>query len=163
MRLAIDLLLWFSAIAAALMAGIYFAFSTFVMVALGSIEAAAGHAAMNAINRVILRSIFMPLFLASTLAGLALLVASAFRWSEAGAAAMAAGGAVYVLGMTGVTMVCNVPLNNRLDRIDPATEAGREIWSDFLTRWTRWNHVRTVASLAALVLFVVAITARRAI
>jgi uncharacterized membrane protein len=43
-------LLWFSAIGCGLLAGVYFAFSTFVMTALGRIGQAQGIAAMNAIN-----------------------------------------------------------------------------------------------------------------
>jgi uncharacterized membrane protein len=43
-------LLWISAIGCGLLAGLYFAFSTFVMTALGRIDQAAGIAAMNSIN-----------------------------------------------------------------------------------------------------------------
>lgn len=42
-------LLWFSAVGCGLMAGVYFAFSTFIMTALGRLDQAAGIAAMNAI------------------------------------------------------------------------------------------------------------------
>ena len=41
-------LLWFSAIGCGLLAGLYFAFSAFIMTALGRIGQAAGIAAMNA-------------------------------------------------------------------------------------------------------------------
>ncbi len=67
-------LLWFSALGCGLMAGVYFAFSTFIMTALGRLDQAAGIAAMNAINVDIVRSLFMPLFLGTTVAGAALVV-----------------------------------------------------------------------------------------
>jgi uncharacterized membrane protein len=53
-------LLWFSAIGCGLLAGVYFAFSTFIMTALGRIGQAQGIAAMNAINVEIVQSLFMP-------------------------------------------------------------------------------------------------------
>ena len=53
MRVLVTGLLWFSAIGCGLMAGLYFAFSTFIMTALGRIDQAAGIAATNAINKVI--------------------------------------------------------------------------------------------------------------
>lgn len=160
MDLTTDILLWFSAIAAGLMAGVYFAFSAFIMRALDEIERAAGAAAMNAINRVILRSLFMPFFLGSSLSSLALVVIGFARPGEPGAAAMAAGGAVYFIGMFVVTMVRNVPLNNALAATDAASEADARVWSGYLARWTRWNHVRTLASTAALALFILAIALR---
>lgn len=149
-------LLWFSALGCALMAGVYFAFSAFIMRALGEIDRAAGIAAMTAINRVILRSAFMPVFIGSTLTSLALAAIALLRWGAPGSAAMLAGAAVYLLGMTGVTMARNVPLNNRL------IAAPGDTWELYLTVWTRWNHVRTLASLAGLVLFVLALIERAA-
>lgn len=160
MPVVIDILLWFSALSVGLMAGLYFAFSAFVMAAFASIERAAGVAAMNAINRVILRSAFMPIFLGSSLAGAALAVIGVLQRGTPGAMEMAVGGAVYVVGMTGVTMAANVPLNNALAATDPTREADAPVWDGYLIRWTRWNHVRTLASTAALVLFILAIAAR---
>ena len=51
-------LLWFSAIGCGLIAGIYFAFSTFVMTSLARLGPAAGFATMNAINVEIVKSLF---------------------------------------------------------------------------------------------------------
>ena len=100
-------LLWFAAIGCGLIAGLYFAFSTFIMTALGRIGQVAGITAMNAINAVIVQSLFMPLFLGTTLASLLLAVAGLLRWGEPGAAAMLAGGVLYVIGMFVCTTVFN--------------------------------------------------------
>lgn len=153
-------LLWFSAIGCGLIAGVYFTFSAFVMTALGRIDQAAGLAAMNAINVVILRSLFMPLFLGTTLAGAALALLSLFQWDEPGAIVTVVGGVTYGLGMFLVTMIFNVPLNNALAVVDPAGAQGASLWARYLKEWTFWNHVRTLASLAASVLFTLAIAAK---
>src|SRR6185369_318618 len=104
-------LLWYSAIGCGLLAGLYFAFSAFIMTALGRIAQTSGIMAMNAINVVIVQSLFMPLFIGTTLSSLALAVAAIIRWGEAGASAMLVGGILYVVGMFLCTAVINVPLN----------------------------------------------------
>ena len=153
-------LLWFSAVGCGLLAGVYFAFSAFVMTALGRIDQAAGISAMNAINVDIVRSLFMPAFLGTTLSCAGLVVLGGLRWQEPGALAMICGGGLYVVGMFAVTVVFNVPLNDQLAATDPASTAVAPVWARYLTDWTFWNHVRTVASLAATALFIVAIAAR---
>jgi uncharacterized membrane protein len=150
-------LLWFSAIGCGLMAGIYFAFSTFIMTALGRLDQAAGMAAMNAINVDIVRSPFMPLFLGTTVAGAALVAMGGLRVGEPGAIGMIAGGGLYVLGMFVVTMAFNVPLNNALAAVQPSAPEAGAVWANYLKDWTFWNHVRTVASVAACALFVTAL------
>jgi uncharacterized membrane protein len=160
MSRVMSILLWFSVLGCGLLGGVFFAFSTFVMAALGRIEHASGIAAMNSINTSILRSLFMPVFLASTLAALALAVLALARWGESGSVPALGGGAIYVLGMFAVTMMCNVPLNNELQAVDPATTAASTVWARYMRDWTFWNHVRTVASLTASLLFTVAIAVR---
>jgi uncharacterized membrane protein len=160
MRHLVTGLLWFSAIGCGLLAGLYFAFSTFIMTALGRIDQAAGISAMNSINVVIVQSIFLPVFMASTLTSLLLAVLSLFRWDEPGALLMIAGGLLYVIGMFIVTMLFNVPLNNALAAAAPASDEARTIWARYLADWTWWNHVRTIASTLAFALFIAAIAAR---
>jgi uncharacterized membrane protein len=147
-------LLWFGAIGCGLIAGLYFAFSTFILQAFDRLGAGPAAQAMNAINVQIVQSLFMPLFLGTTFAGFALAVIGVVERGKAGAAAMLAGGAIYVIGMFGVTMAFNVPLNNAL------TQGAETLWPQYLQRWGLWNHVRTLASAAASALFILAIAAR---
>jgi len=147
-------LLWFSALSSGVMAGIYFTFSVFVTRALDVLDGGSGIAAMQSINRVILRSAFMPLFIGSSLACAALVVIGLLRWSQPGAWQMAAGGAIYVLGMLVVTMAANVPLNEALDRADPNGAGAMAAWGHFYQPWMAWNHVRTVACTLSMGLLV---------
>ncbi|WP_027554135.1 DUF1772 domain-containing protein [Bradyrhizobium sp. Cp5.3] len=153
-------LLWFSAIGCGLVGGLYFAFSTFIMTALGRIDQASGIAAMNAINVDIVRSLFMPFFLGTTVSSAALVVMGLLRMSEPGAAVMIAGGSLYVIGMFLVTMVFNVPLNNALAAVQSSAPEAASVWATYLKDWTFWNHVRTVASVAACAFFIAALAAR---
>ena len=160
MRHLVTGLLWFSAIGCGLLAGLYFAFSTFIMTALGRIDQAAGIAAMNSINKVIVQSLFLPVFWASTLTCLLLAMLALFRWNEPGAPLMIAGGLLYVIGMFVVTIVFNVPLNNALAAVNPASPEAQTLWARYLADWTWWNHVRTITSTLAFALFIAAIAAR---
>lgn len=155
----VTILLWFCAVGCGLIAGLYFAFSTFIMTALGRIDQTAGVGAMNAINSTILRSLFMPLFFATTLACALLAVLAVFRWNAPGAALTLAGGLIYVVGMFLCTIVFNVPLNNALAAVDPGSTDAAAVWARYLKEWTLWNHLRTVASTIACALFIAALLA----
>lgn len=156
MQTLITALLWFCALGCALLGGLYFAFSAFIMTALRDVGAA-GVAAMNSINRVILRSWFMPFFLGTTLGSAGLVVVGAMDMQEPRALYLVTGGVLYVLGMFVVTMVCNVPLNNALMNVTQESRTGMAIWNDYLRRWTLWNHVRTASCMGAAALFIVAL------
>jgi uncharacterized membrane protein len=159
-QLFITCTLWFGAIGCGLLAGLYFAFSAFIMTALGSIEQAQGIAAMNSINSTILGSLFMPFFYGTTLASFILAMNGLVRRGEPGAMAMLASGLIYVAGMFLCTIVFNVPLNNALAAVDPANGAAAPVWARFLKDWTFWNHVRTISSAASSALYIAAIAAR---
>lgn len=153
-------LLWVSAIGCGLLAGVYFAFSAFIMTSLHRIGPVAGVAAMNAINVDIVKSLFMPIYFGTTLTGGVLAVIGLLHRGEPGSLALLAGGISYVVGMFTVTMLFNVPLNNALAAVDPASSEGATLWARYLKDWTMWNHVRTVACTVATVLFIAALAAR---
>ncbi len=160
MEAVITATLWFAALSAGLMAGIYFAFSVFVVQALDAAGRTVGMAAMQAINRVIVRSLFLPLFFASGLACLFLAVTGVMVSETPGAWQMASGGALYLLGMLLVTIIGNVPLNNALEATDAAGPEGEAMWRRYRQRWLAWNHVRTLSCTGTLALLIGAIAAR---
>jgi uncharacterized membrane protein len=150
----ISILLWFCALGCALLGGVYFAFSVFIMKALEQ-AGTAGIVAMKSINAVILRSWFMPLFFTTTLASAILGVIGFLEIPEPLGIYLAAGGIIYFAGMFLVTVLFNVPLNNAL------AAAGEENWVRYLSRWTTWNHVRTVSCVVAAALFILALNRAR--
>jgi len=106
-----------------LLAGVYFAFSTFIMTALGRIEPVHAIRVMNSINSTILHSWFMPFFYGTTLASLALAITGLIRRGEPGAMVMLSGGLIFVAGMFFCTVFFNVPLNIALATIDSTSGA----------------------------------------
>ena len=150
-------LTFLAALGAGLVAGIFFAFSTFIMSALGRLPPAAGIAAMQSINIVVLNPVFFAVFFGTAAACLGLAIAAIIEWSEAGAPWLLAGSLLYLIGTILVTIVFNVPLNNRLASVDPNSANGAAVWTGYLSAWTAWNHVRTAASLSASALFIAAL------
>ena len=144
--------LWAAVLSTGLMAGIYFAFSVFIMSAFKTIPDISAAIAMNAINKVILKSAFMPVFFGSSLLAI-VLVLLALDDERVGLIMLAGG--VYILGMLLCTVLFNVPLNNRL--LKASFENQPAVWRNYVIEWTRWNHVRSISSLLAFILYVLAL------
>ncbi|HEX7183631.1 MAG TPA: anthrone oxygenase family protein [Thermoanaerobaculia bacterium] len=139
-----------------LMAGAFFAFSTFVMRALSRLPAGEGIAAMQAINVAVINPLFLGAFLGTGALSVAAIAAAWMRWGKPGTAYLLAGGILYLLGTFFVTVLCNVPLNNSLAAVAPADPEGARHWVNYVSRWTAWNHVRTAAALLAACSFAMA-------
>ena len=162
----IFILTFVSAIGSGLIAGVFFAFSAFVMKALARLPPAQGIAAMQSINVVVLNRWFFAAFFGTAGACALLAVASLMMWREPDAIYRLSGCALYLVGTILVTILFNLPRNHALAAIDPASAEGANLWTRYLAEWTAWNHVRTVAALGAAVvvhgwaLFVMTISVR---
>jgi len=139
----------FSALGCGLVAGVFFAFSTFVMSALARLQPTQGIAAMQSINITAINPLFMTALFGTAAACIILAVSSLLRWHQPGATYLLLGSLLYLVGTVGVTIVFNVPLNDALARVNPDSPDGASLWASYLANWTFWNHVRTVAALAA--------------
>jgi len=148
----VTVLLWTAALGSGLMAGVYFAFSVFIMKAFGKIETAQSIAAMKSINETILSSLFMPVFFGSSIVSVLLIIVAFAQWGEAGSGLTFIAGATYFVGMFMCTVVFNVPLNNLLARLNKDSANAQKAWSHYLKTWTKWNHLRTVSSVITCVL-----------
>lgn len=146
-----------AALGCGLMAGLFFAFSAFVMDGLARLPPAQGVAAMQSINAAVRNPLFAAGFFGSAAACALVLLVSLWRWGEPGAVPAVSGATLYLLGTLLVTLAVNVPLNEGLAALGPADPdlAGR--WQAFLVRWTRWNHLRTASALAAAALLILAL------
>lgn len=137
--------------------GVFFAFSVFVMRALGQLPPEQGVAAMQRINVTVIT----PLFLGAFLGGVPILGAAAAVAYLSGAAGALAwllpAFLAYTVGSVGVTLVCHVPRNNRLATLSAASPEARAYWPIYIRQWQRWNHLRCLACLLAAACCAVAI------
>ncbi len=137
-----------NAVGSALVAGVFFAFSAFVMAGLGRAPANAGTAAMQGINLAAPTAPFMIAFLGTGATSVVLAVMAVVRWSEPPAPWLLLGCLLYLAAVV-LTVVYHIPRNNALAVLDPAASASHDAWGRYRSEWTRWNHVRTATALAA--------------
>ncbi|MBO9596561.1 MAG: DUF1772 domain-containing protein [Cohnella sp.] len=150
-------LIYVSAVSTAVVGGVLFAFSGFVMRALARISAERGIAAMQSINVTVLSWYCSLLFFGTGLISIGLIVWATMNGGDSGTGYALAGGLSYVIGGLAVTGAFNVPLNGKLDKVDPDSEEGRIFWRRFVPVWTAWNHVRTAACIASSAAYIAAL------
>lgn len=150
------LLMQFSIIAYALVAGVFLAFSDFIMRSLALTSGDGGVQAMQVINREIFRWVFMALFLG--MAPISLVIGG-YAWinvSGPSGLAILMAAIIYLVGCFGVTIVFNVPMNEALAGMALSDASTRDYWTHiFVPRWTFWNTVRTVAATVSAALLLV--------
>ncbi|MBF2016655.1 MAG: DUF1772 domain-containing protein [Rivularia sp. T60_A2020_040] len=147
----------FAVLGCGLIAGVFFAFSTFVMTALARLQPNQGITAMQAINITVINPLFMGVFLGTAVACIFLLISLLSKWHQPGAVYLLVGSLLYLVGTLGVTIAFNVPMNEVLAKVEPGS-TDDAIWANYLVNWTFWNHVRTIAALAATISLAIAIS-----
>lgn len=143
-----------AAIGCGLMAGVFFAFSTFVMPALARLQPDRGIAAMQSINITAINPLFMLALFGTAIACLFIVIYTLLHWDRSGTIYLSIGSLVYLVGAILVTILANVPLNNALAIVKPDSVDGATLWAKYLRDWTFWNHIRTLAALAASAIFI---------
>lgn len=130
--------------------GILFAFSNFVMRALKDLPTEQGMFAMQRINETIINPVFLLFFMGTPLLCLLIVVVSAFELSSPGYMWLCVGALTYLFGPFGVTLICNVPLNNIL--AETALTESASAWPQYRNTWQRWNHLRTYMGVLSIFL-----------
>ncbi len=137
----------------ALIGGVFFTFSSFVMKALARVPSANGIAAMQSINVVVINPSFVGAFMGTAVLSLGIIGFALTRGSDPAALFFLGGAVSYFTGTFLVTMFGNVQLNNQLAAVSATDPAASDVWNHYLERWTMWNTVRTVAAMVAALLF----------
>ena len=144
-----------AAFLSSLVAGLLFVFAVVVMPGIKHLNDREFIRAFQVMDGVIQNNqpLFVLVWVGSILAVVAAALLGALQLSGLALNLMIAAALIYLLGVQLPTVVVNVPLNNRLQRMnvdamdEPAQQAARR---DFEPRWNRWNTIRTViASLAS--------------
>ena len=138
-----------AALGCAMMAGVFFAFSAFVMNALARLPAEQGIGAMQAINVAAVTFAFMAALFGTAAACGALAVWALFAWDESFAPYLLVGSALYLIGTILLTIVYHVRRNEALARVESHSAEAESHWKRYLSGWTAWNHLRAATALAA--------------
>lgn len=140
-----------------LIAGTFFAFSSFIMAALERLPPAQGITAMQAINVTVINPLFMGMLFGTALLS-AYMGYHAYRTGSGGRDTMIfVATLLYVFGVIGTTMVFNVPLNDALAGLDGSATGSVNVWRDYVRNWTFWNSARGIAAAVATVMLALAL------
>jgi uncharacterized membrane protein len=149
-----------AALGSGLVAGVFFAFSSFVMPALGRLPPDQGLAAMQSVNVTVIAPGFMLALFGTAVIALMLGIGAIARWGQTGPMLILAASALYLIGCIGVTMGGNVPLNDAMAAVQAGSADGVTVWARYLRDWTFWNHVRMAASVGTCALYIAALAIR---
>ncbi len=153
MTIWIQIIVIATLLGSALVGGVFFAFSSFIMKALAMIPAPQGIRAMQSINVVVLNPWFIGVFIGTAALSLALAVMTLTSWTGPLPHWFFVGALHYFVGTFLLTGIGNVPLNEKLKDVTP--EAGQELWAHYLDKWTLLNHIRTTTALIAALCFTI--------
>jgi uncharacterized membrane protein len=138
-----NILIFVTAIGCGMAGGVFFAFSSFVMPALGRLPVPQGIAAMQQINITAITPVFMADFVGTAVACLAVLITG---WDEP---LLLTGGLLYLIGVFLLTRAYHIPRNNALADLDPSAPHAPDHWARYQREWNRANHLRALAGIAA--------------
>lgn len=138
-----------SILLAGLSAGLFYGYDCSVIKGLGNLPDELYLKSFQSINRAILNPYFFLSFM-GTLFALPLAAWMSYRADFMyGFYFLLLATLLYAIGVFGVTIAGNVPLNNMLDRIDlssPGTDL-KLIRQQFEANWNRLHHIRTYANI----------------
>jgi uncharacterized membrane protein len=160
-----SIVLALTAVTTAVMAGLFYAYSFSVSPGLGRLGDAEYIRSMQHINRAILN----PVFFAGFIGTLLLLPFSAYLYYGQPLTVrfwcLLAAALVYAIGVFGITMVVNVPLNEALNAFNTQSASLSELAAHragFEVRWNTFNNLRTLFAIIAMALVAVGCIYREA-
>lgn len=146
----------FLALWSAVIGGVFSAFSEFVMAGLLRTQPAGGIEAMQHINRTVIKTQFVAGILSIALLSVLFAAYSTTAFEGTALIALILAPAIYLPTVFFMTLFGNVPMNNRLARLDHTTAEAEAHWRQYGRNWTRLNHIRSLGSVATAGVYVVA-------
>ena len=145
-----------SVIVCGLVAGVFLAFSDFVMKSLAASKSAGGIESMQIINRKVFKTVFMVLLLGMSALSPLLIGYAYFYVSGSASSLVIAGGTIYLVGVFLVSLVFNVPMNRRLDAMDYSSSDAASYWKSYVPVWSFWNYIRAISAGGSAICYLVA-------
>ncbi|WOJ92475.1 anthrone oxygenase family protein [Congregibacter variabilis] len=137
----------FLALWSAVIAGVFSAFSEFIMSALLRAAPAAGIESMQHINRTVLKTQFVAGILLISVFSILFAAYGFFVYEGTALALILLASLAYVSCVFLVTMFGNVPMNKKLEEFDYRSVAAADYWIEYGRVWTRLNHFRSVGGI----------------
>lgn len=149
----------FLALWSAVIGGVFSAFSEFIMSGLLRSAPAGGIEAMQHINRTVIKTQFVAGILTIPFISVLFAVYALSVFDGLALVAIILAPIIYVPTVFLMTIFGNVPMNEKLARLDHTTSEAASYWTTYGRVWTRLNHVRSFGSVLTAVLYIIAAVA----
>jgi len=146
----------FLALWSAVIGGVFSAFSEFIMSALLRTKPEGGIEAMQHINRDVIKTQFVAGIMSIAVFSILFSIYSLAVFKGAALVVLLLACLVYLPSVFFMTMFGNVPMNNKLESLDPTSTEAEAYWVKYGRDWTRLNHVRSVGSIITAGLYIIA-------
>lgn len=143
-------------LSSALVGGVFQSFSDFVMAGLNRAAPAGGIESMQQLNRTVFRSVFIATFLILVPVSVGFAIYTWFALSGVPQRLIIFAAIIYLPLVFLVTAFGNVPMNEKLDKMDHMSADAADYWQTYGRVWTRWNTLRTIGSIATAGCYLVA-------
>lgn len=143
-----------------LIAGLFYGYSCSVNGCLGNLSDEKYLEAFQSINRVIQNPVFFLSFMGSAILLPIVTVYTYRSGSHIAFQYLLAASIIYFIGVMGITIAANIPLNEQLDKFSLRTATAQEISAfrdSFENRWNSFHTIRTIASIITFVISILAI------
>ena len=142
-----------------LTAGLCFTWSNAITPGIGQLDDLGFLQSFQQMNRVIINPTFILVFFGPFISHM-FLVYLKHQDSNASLWVYVAAAALFIIGVTCITLFGNVPLNEMLDKVDLSTSTPEELNTlreKFERPWRQWHMVRTITSIASFGLLVLSL------
>jgi len=146
----------FLALWSAVIGGTFAAFSEFVMSGLLRAAPAGGIESMQHINKTVIGTQFVAGIMVIPVFSILFAIYAFTVFSGAALITLILAPIVYVTTVFLMTMFGNVPMNNKLDRLDHTSAEAAVYWGTYGRVWTRLNHIRSLGSILTAGLYIIA-------
>lgn len=146
----------FLALWSAVIGGVFSAFSEFIMSALLRTAPAGGIEAMQHINRTVIKTQFVAGILLIALFSVLFALYSLTVINGTALATLILAPIVYLPTVFLMTIFGNVPMNNKLERLDHTSAEAEAYWVKYGRDWTRLNHLRSLGSVLTAGIYLIA-------
>ena len=146
----------FLALWSAVIAGVFSAFSEFLMSALLKAEPASGIEVMQHINRDVIRTQFVSGIISIAVFSTLFALYSVAVFEGAALVTLILAPLVYLPTVLLMTVFGNVPMNKRLDSLEHTSALASAYWLEYGHKWTRLNHVRSGGTVVTAGLYIIA-------
>ncbi len=138
---------FFLALWSAIIGGVFSAFSEFIMSGLLRAAPASGIESMQHINKTVLKTQFVAGIISIAVFSVLFAIYSLTTFNGAARWTLLLAPMVYVPSVFLMTLFGNVPMNNKLERLDHTSMEAAAYWIRYGRVWTQLNHVRSLGSI----------------